>query len=355
MTGRVLKFLVLLAAAAMALAPLPRGAVERVYSRGVYPLVQSRLTSLTNKTPFAWFDAILAIAAGAIVTLWIVRLSRRRSGALKTIGGLSLDTAVIAAVLYLWFVAAWGLNYRREPLRTQLDFQEDRITRENLRGLGIRNVESLNSLHRDAHAGGWPELVGVPGVLAPAFLRAQQELAMGWRVEPSLPKRSLFNFYFTRVSIDGMTDPFFLETLANQSLLPFERTATIAHEWSHLAGYADEAEANFLGWLICMRGSASDQYSGWLSLYSTVMGSLPPADRDELARSLEPGPREDLQAIRARIQMQVVPIARRASDALYDRYLKANRVEAGIRSYGEVIRLLLGTRFNEDGSPALRR
>jgi hypothetical protein len=39
---------------------------------------------------------------------------------------------------------------------------------------------------------------------------------------------------------------------------------------------------------------------------------------------------------------------------MYDRYLKANRVEAGVRSYGEVLRLLLGTRFNDDGSPALK-
>ena len=266
-----------------------------------------------------------------------------------------MDTTAIAAVVYLWFLAAWGLNYRREPLRAQLDFQEDRITREKLRDLGLRNVESLNSLYKDAHAGGWPELDAVVGRLSPAFLRAQHDLAMTWRAEPALPKRSLLNFYFTRVSVDGMTDPFFLETLANQSLLPFERAATVAHEWSHLAGYADESEASFLGWLVCMRGSVSDQYSGWLSLYFTVIGSLPRADQVELSRVLEPGPREDLQAIRARIQRHAVPIASRAGYALYDRYLKANRVEAGIRSYGEVVRLLLGTKFNEDGSPVLRR
>ena len=96
------------------------------------------------------------------------------------------------------------------------------------------------------------------------------------------PKRTLFNFYFTRVSIDGMTGPFFLETLANGTLLPFERAATVAHEWSHLAGYADESEANFVGWLVCMRGPAPVQYSGWLSLYGTVVGALPRSDRDEL-------------------------------------------------------------------------
>jgi hypothetical protein len=47
-------------------------------------------------------------------------------------------------------------------------------------------------------------------------------------------------------------------------------------------------------------------------------------------------------------------MARRAGYALYDRFLKANRVEAGIRSYSQVIRLLLGTKFAEDGSPVMR-
>ena len=111
-------------------------------------------------------------------------------------------------------------------LRAQLDFQEDRITSDALRALAIRNVTSLNALHANAHAAGWPELAAVPSVLVPAFERAQQDLAMTWRAEPGLPKRSLFNFYFTRVSIDGMTI-LFLETLANQSLLPFDGAATV--------------------------------------------------------------------------------------------------------------------------------
>ena len=73
--------------------------------------------------------------------------------------------------------------------------------------------------------------------------------------------------FLLHARVDRRDDgPFFLETLANGTLLPFERAATVAHEWSHLAGYADESEANFVGWLVCMRGPASAQYSGWLSL-----------------------------------------------------------------------------------------
>ena len=261
----------------------------------------------------------------------------------------------IGAVLYLWFLGAWGLNYQRQPLREQLDFREERITRDGLRALAARTVDSLNALYRDAHAAGWAELAATPVALGPAFERAQRDLALPWTAHAGRPKRTLFNFYFTRVSIDGMTGPFFLETLTNGTLLPFERAATVAHEWSHLAGYADESEANFVGWLVCMRGPAPVQYSGWLSLYGTVLGALPRSDRDAVAQRLDEGPRADLREISDRIRRHAVPVASRAGYALYDRFLKANRIEAGVRSYGEVLRLLLGTRFTEDGAPVLRQ
>jgi hypothetical protein len=353
----LLKVVLIVVAGLVALAPLPRNAVERVYSRGLYPIIQPKLTTLSNTTPFAWFDAVVLLTIGAIITMWATRLLRPRKAAKtgRTLAGLIVDTTMIGAVLYLWFQIAWGLNYQRQPLHEQLDFREERITRDALRTLAARTVDSLNALHRGAHAARWPELREMPTELGPAFLRAQRDLALPWSAHTGRPKRTLFNFYFTRVSIDGMTGPFFLETLANGTLLPYERAATVAHEWSHLAGYADESEANFVGWLVCMRGTEAVQYSGWLSLYGTVVGALPRSDRDDIARRLHEGPRADLRAISDRIRRHAVPAASRAGYALYDRFLKANRVEAGVRSYGQVLRLLLGTNFNADGSPVLRR
>ena len=344
----------MLVTAVLVLTPLPRRTVERTYSRGFYPIIQPKLTTLSNSTPFAWFDGVLLLTVGATVVLWTIRLRNRKTGVMRTLGSLMLDTGAIVAVLYLWFLGSWGLNYQRQPLREQLDFQEDRITREALRDLAGRTVDSLNALHRGAHAAGWPELAATSDALDAAFVQAQRDLALPWTAQSARPKRTMMNFYFTRVSIDGMTNPFFLETLTNQTLLPFERAATVAHEWSHLAGYADESEANFVGWLVCMRGTEPLQYSGWLSLYGTIFNALPKSDRDEIAARLEHGPRTDLQAIAARIRRYQIRAASRAGYAVYDRFLKANRVEAGVRSYGEVLRLLLGTRFNEDGSPVLR-
>jgi hypothetical protein len=313
------------------------------------------LTSVSSEAPFALFDLLLCVIAGAVAAMWIVRLRRPARGILRALAGLTMDTVAIAAVMYLWFLVAWGLNYQREPLRAQLDFHEDRVTREALRQLAARIVESLNRQHEEAHRRPWPEFAGIPALLEPAFSRAQRELGMTWQAAAGRPKPSLLNFYFTRVSVDGMTDPFFLETLTNQSLLPFERPSVVAHEWSHLAGYADESEANFVAWLICMRGPVPVQYSAWLSLYGTAFNALPPADRAEISRDLQAGPRSDLLAIAERVRRQTVPMASRAGYALYDRFLKANRVEAGIRSYSEVLRLLLGTRFTSEDVPVLRQ
>ena len=90
----------------------------------------------------------------------------------------------------------------------------------------------------------------------------------------SRPKATLLDFYFRRAGVAGMTDPYFLETLVERNLIPFERPFVVAHEWSHLAGFADESEANFVGWLTCLRGSNADQYSGWLFLYDELAGAV---------------------------------------------------------------------------------
>jgi hypothetical protein len=353
--GAVKGAIALLAIAAAA-GPLSPAWVERVYSRGFYRWLQPHLTEAANRVPLALFDVATAAILVWLVLWWIVRLrhaAHRRVG--RTVGGLAIDTAVVGALVYLLFLIVWGLNYRREPLQTALDYQPDRITRDALRTLASRTIAELNLLHAETARAAWPALPDVPAILQPGFERAERQLEVGWDVAPGVPKRSLLNFYFTRTAVDGMTDPFFLETLINQDLLPFERPFVVAHEWSHLAGYADEAEANFVGWLTCMQGPALTRYSGWVSLYGAVMSELPASERRMLAATLQPGPRRDLRAVADRILGQSLPMARRAETFMYDRFLKANRVEAGIASYGGVVRLILGTRFTPGDVPVLRR
>ena len=201
----------------------------------------------------------------------------------------------------------------------------------------------MNALHDAAHAVGWVDASSVDPVLARSFLDTTGGLGLPAGTIPGRPKRSVLDWYFRRASVAGMTDPFFLETLVASDLLAFERPHVVAHEWAHLAGIADEGEANFVGWLACVRGEKPQRYSGWLFLYGESLAALPTADAREIRALVGAGPREDLQAIRQRYEREVSPRVSGAGWRAYDGYLKANRIDAGTASYAEVVQLILGT------------
>ena len=338
----------LLTAAAAALAPLPAALVERMYSTGAYPALQRLLTSFSNRISVALIDVLLVAAV-----LWLAFLAAgaRRlfgSGPAWGIWRLIGRTVVPAAALYLGFLALWGFNYRRLPLEAKLAFDPQEVTPDAGRVLASTAVLRVNALHDGAHVAGWPAEGAVDTSLAKAFSAVERDVGASGATVPGRPKRTLLDWYFRPAGVAGMTDPFFLETLVASDLLPFERPFVVAHEWSHLAGFADEGEANFIGWLTCVHGAAPAQYSGWLFLYSELAGGLPRRDRAELAARLDSGPREDLRAVAERQAHNVSPKVSAAGWRVYDQYLKANRVDAGAASYAQVVRLVLGTKLGQE-------
>jgi hypothetical protein len=219
----------------------------------------------------------------------------------------------------------------------------------------VDTIGQANRLYLAAHQKGWSGNEWQDPQLKRAFEATQAALGDAPAARPGRLKQTIFGPYFRWTGVDGMVDPFALEVLANPDLLPFERPFVAAHEWAHLAGYADEAEANFVGWLACVRGEAPAQYSGWLFLYWELGSELSSADWARLAPTLDAGPQKDIQAIVERIRRGRFPLLRRVSWRVYDQYLRANGVEEGIRSYGEVVNLILRARFDEGWVPVRRR
>ena len=343
--------LVIMAAAA-ALVPVPAGLVEKVYSSGLYPAWQPLATRVSNLTPIALLDVLMI----AVAVAWIgavVRDARRRSWH-HTLVRASVRTIVWGAGFYTLFLAAWGLNYRRLPLVETLQFDAGAVSPESVHDLATATVARLNALYAEAHAASVAATDRVDPALSTAFARALADLGRPTVFVPAWPKGTVLNPYFRRAGVDGMTDPYFLETLVAHELLPVERPFVVAHEWSHLAGIADEGEANFAGWLTCVRGQPAHQYSGALLLYAELSSALRGRDRALVASRLAQGPRDDLFAIARRHEQNVNPRVADVGWRVYDRYLKANRVERGAASYDEVVRLVLGVRFSPDGVP-LRR
>jgi hypothetical protein len=339
MMRRVAWGLVFGLAVVAAVAPLPAGAVERWYSAGFFLFLQRILTSVSNLFPLSLFDLLLIGAIAAVVVI-----ARRRFIALGWARGtarLGIDLAKGAAVVYLLFLFAWGLNYRRVPMFEKVVFEPSRITPDANLALGEWAVRELNAQYAGAHT----------GTVSMDRLRSDFDAALaalgGRPIVHGRPKQTLLGWYFHKASIAGMTDPFLLETMLAPDLLDVERPFVIAHEWAHLAGYADESEANFVAWIACRRGDAAARYSAALMTIGYAQGGR--ALRD----SLDIGPKIDLWTINLRYRQTSGPLRFAAREG-YDKYLKANRVELGVESYDAVVQLILGTEFDREGNPRLR-
>jgi hypothetical protein len=351
----VLQVAVVALALGAVFAPIDARLVERWYSTGLYPLGQRLLTPAANLVPFAWLDVLLVITLLVIVVvLWRAVRAARRKKRWSPLAATVWRLAVAGAVIYLAFLALWGLNYRRVPMTDRLVLDASAPSSEDVMGLGRRAVEQLNALHGPAHARGWRTAPWRDRELRKAYDDVQRLLSDAAPAVPGRLKSSLLGHYFRWAGVDAMVNPFGLETIANPDLLPFERPFVAAHEWAHLAGYADEAEASFVGWLACVRADEPSAYSGWLFLYWQLASEVSPADRKVLAGLLAEGPREDVAAITARLQRGQVPAVRDASWRVYDNYLKAHRVDEGVRSYGLVVSLIVRARFEEEWTPRRR-
>jgi hypothetical protein len=342
-------------AALAAFAPIDATVVERWYSTGLYPYIQQVMTPVSNLVPFALLDVLAPLAFGAL-TVMLVRafFLARRTKTWRPIFSAGARLVVGGALVYLVFLAVWGLNYRRVSMTERVVLDRTAASSQVIFELGRTSVEQLNRLHSVAHAEGWRTSPWREHRMRNAFSSVLGRLSDATPAVPGRMKSSILGPYFRWSSVDGMINPFGLEAIANPDLLPFEMPFVAAHEWAHLAGYADESEASFVGFLTCIRAAAPAAYSGWLFLYWQINSEVGTDDRRQLAAMLGEGPRRDVAAIIERMRKGQVPLLRDAGWRVYDQYLKANRVEEGVRSYGLVLTLLTRTRF-EDGWIPVRR
>lgn len=317
--------------------------VERYYARWLYPILQANLTALSNRLPIALFDVATVILLLTAIAIWVwsIRLARKRQVLQSLFRGVAA-TLTLSAIVYLWFLAAWGLNYARPPLESQIPFDASRITPDAVRALAEHAIDRANHTHAAGHAAGFPEVTESPQRLSAALHQVEREFGRPRPTVVATPKWSLFTPFYRASGVSGQLGPFFLETLLNPDLTGPERPAVLAHEWAHLSGYAPESDASFIGLLAALRAGPAAEYSVWLDLVSEATSQLQPVTQRVVLQKLEAGPRQDQNAIRERLKTLVRPVER-AAWSTYDRMLKSQGVEEGIQNYSRVIQLLIGT------------
>jgi hypothetical protein len=327
---------------------LPAAWIENDYANGIYATLARTFVPLANAVPFTIGDAILCAIVAGVGLYWIVGWRTRGGSRLGRAAALGLRTAAVAAAILIWFDGAWALNYRRVPIVGRVAYDPARLSARNVSAFSAEIVADLNRTAPLAHAEHLTE-PQLEGALAAAFAPVVRRLGDRYDVIVSRPKRTLFDGWFAMAGIGGLWDPFAYETVLNAEFLPFERPFAIAHEWGHVAGFGDESDANLIAALTTMRsGDAFIRYSGLFWAY----GFLPEADRRALRVSALV--KADLRAARRRFLRTYNPNLYALQWYVYDKYLRANRVSAGVVSYTQFVQVLVGTPLDRDGLPQLR-
>ncbi len=303
--------------------------------RQAYARFQPVVTRLSAAAPVAIMDVLLvAIGAGVIWMLWARRAHLR-------FAPLVLAVVLIVGASWLLFLMLWGWHYQTPTIEARLALAPADVSRDRGEAFARTAVAQLNALHEAAHATPWPRRAELPGVLAPRLAAVLPRLGTTWMPRLPTPRATVLDAYFRAGGIDGMTNPFGLEILLNTRVLPIELPALVAHEYAHLAGFADEADASVVAWLACQGGTPNLRYSSTLAVLPHLLAGLPREMQQAIAKDLGPGPRDDLRAIATRLSEQR-PWVQAFAWRTYDRFLRANRVAEGVARYDAVARVLIG-------------
>jgi hypothetical protein len=160
------------------------------------------------------------------------------------------------------------------------------------------------------------------------------------------PKRLLFNGLYSSVGVMGFVGPFFCETQLNNELLPDQFHFVYVHEYSHLLGVSSEDEANFWAYTVCTRSDEPVlKYAGYYGILPYVIANafrvLPEADYRQFVSSINPEVIADYNAQREYWNSRYSKTLGRLQSAVYDAFLKGNKVSSGTASYLEVIDMII--------------
>ncbi|MEG1559741.1 MAG: DUF3810 domain-containing protein [Clostridia bacterium] len=328
--------------------------VERVFSRGIYPVVSRVVGAATSIVPFSIVEFLLyALVIGVPLSfiIVIVRIFKKKSklvGLLNIILNYLLSAALILNVFYFF----WGFNYSRMKLADIMKFEVGKYSKEELLKLSIMLADDAALLREDM-----PEnkdgVFYIPKDEYAKYLEIvadsyssnfMKELSPIFEAPVYKAKTVTYSEGLSILGISGIFIPFTEECNINVNQPTLYTFFDAAHENAHFLGIAREDEASFSAYLTCKNSDdAVLRYSATMSALSSCANKLNEDDGalySELAEHYSDGMLRDFSNYNEYYDKYDTPV-REISEQTNDNYLKHNNQETGIKSYGMMVDLLL--------------
>lgn len=266
----------------------------------------------------------------------------RKSYLISWVSGVLLG----AVFLIFLYVICCGINYRRTSFSEESGIIPIEYSAEELKEICVQLTEELNELSDQILRNEEGIMVlsvdeGEQAISAMRSLGEEYESLSGYYPRP---KKLIVSELLSYQGLSGIYLPFTVEANYNGDMIPYNMPFTACHELSHLRGFMQEDEANFIAFLACIRDENIDfQYSGYMLGWTYCMNALYRMDDEswqEVRGLLDKAIEKDLLA-NNEFWDHYEGVVSEVSNQMNDLYLKANGESEGVQSYSRIVELIV--------------
>ena len=225
------------------------------------------------------------------------------------------------SIVYFIFYSFWGLNYFKTSISHKLNIKNDYEFEEldNTLNFIITKINDEVPLLQDFNELNFLEITNMND------LNVKQSLA------PS---------YLLLQTVSGHFIPFTSESVVNFDIPKIDLPVVIFHEYAHQMGYADEAEASFIGFMKAVESNnANVRYSGYFNALLNLLNEINKNHKEELQNYISKLNERVISDINYNMEFWSKYSNNyfdKVQKYMYDLYLKSNNQKAGILTYNKV-------------------
>lgn len=318
------------------------------YAVHIYPVIVGTVGRVFGWFPMSVAEILLYVTIFLVLACFfrlIFRLALRKGGKAEAAHYFS-GVWLTASLLFLLYTLNCGINYQRLSFSKQEGIETGEYSAEELKRVCEILTQEVNvyaeQVERDED--GLMVLDGSEkGTAVKAMYRLGEDYQWMAGYYPK-PKALAGSWLLSIQNLTGIYAPFTVEANYNNDMTDYNIPFTACHELSHLRGFMQEEEANFIAYLACMESEASEfRYSGSLLGWIHCANALRREDTDawrEIRGKLTEKAAQDLQA-NSEFWSSYEGKAAEVSEKINDGYLKANGQTDGVKSYGRMVDLLI--------------
>ena len=319
--------------------------IERYYSDGIYPIISSFFRILLGWIPFSVGDLLLALGLFILIR-FLFRLIRAR---FKNFIPKIIHFIAVCSIIYFCFYLFWGLNYYREPLAKNLNYQQQKYTTGQLKKVTEHIIKNLNHYHLEITKNDTLKVENsytqkeMYNIALSGYDHLSKDFPQLKYQHPSI-KSSLMSLLQTYNGTGGYLNPLTGEAHVNSRIPKTSYPTTTCHEMAHQIGFAAENEANFIGFLAAnYNDNIYFKYASYRMAFGYCISELRKRDKNvskELWKTINNGISKDFNASYQFWQAYKNPFEPLVKKG-YNAYLKANKQNKGVQSYNYVVDLFI--------------